>query len=286
MINVLVTGSKGQLGNEIKKLEDQYPEFNFYFTDIDDLDLTSEEAVARWFDLNKPRVVLNCAAYTAVDKAEEDRELAMLVNKTSVGYLAKQCNRHKALLIHISTDYVFDGTNHKPYNEGDPTRPISFYGLTKLEGEVTLQQIADRYVIIRTSWLYSAHGNNFVKTMLRLGKERESLGVVVDQVGTPTYARDLAEAVLKTAQTYGDEQVKEVFHYSNEGAISWYDFAQAIMEEAHLNCQIKALESKEYPTKTNRPFYSVLNKTKIKTQLKLEVPHWRESLRKMIIELD
>ncbi len=232
------------------------------------------------------RVVLNCAAYTAVDKAEEDRELAMLVNKTSVGYLAKQCNRHKALLIHISTDYVFDGTNHKPYNEGDPTRPISFYGLTKLEGEVALQQLADRYVIIRTSWLYSAHGNNFLKTMLRLGKERDSLGVVFDQVGTPTYAGDLADAMLQTAQTYGEETVKELFHYSNEGAISWYDFAKAIMEEAQLNCEIKALESREYPTKTNRPFYSVLNKTKIKTQLKLEVPHWRESLRKMIKELD
>lgn len=286
MINILVTGSKGQLGNEIKKLKDQYPDFNFFFTDIEELDLTNNEAIALWFQNNKPQVVLNCAAYTAVDKAEDDRELSMLVNKTAVSYLAKSCTRHKALLVHISTDYVFDGTNHKPYNEDDKTKPISFYGLTKLEGEVAVEQFCERFIIIRTSWLYSVHGNNFVKTMIRLGKERDSLGVVFDQVGTPTFAGDLAQAMLEATAQMHDQQVKEVFHYSNEGVISWYDFAKAIMEDAGINCQVNAIESKDFPTKTNRPFYSVLNKTKIKTQLNLQVPYWRNSLKNMIQELE
>jgi dTDP-4-dehydrorhamnose reductase len=286
MINILVTGSKGQLGNEIKKLKDQYPDFNFFFTDIEELDLTNNEAIALWFQNNKPQVVLNCAAYTAVDKAEDDRELSMLVNKTAVSYLAKSCTRHKALLVHISTDYVFDGTNHKPYNEDDKTKPISFYGLTKLEGEVAVEQFCERFIIIRTSWLYSVHGNNFVKTMIRLGKERDSLGVVFDQVGTPTFAGDLAQAMLEATAQMHDQQVKEIFHYSNEGVISWYDFAKAIMEDAGINCQVNAIESKDFPTKTNRPFYSVLNKTKIKTQLNLQVPYWRNSLKNMIQELE
>lgn len=286
MINILVTGSKGQLGNEIKKLKDQYPDFNFFFTDIEELDLTNNEAIALWFQNNKPQVVLNCAAYTAVDKAEDDRELSMLVNKTAVSYLAKSCTRHKALLVHISTDYVFDGTNHKPYTENDKTKPISFYGLTKLEGEVAVEQFCERFIIIRTSWLYSVHGNNFVKTMIRLGKERDSLGVVFDQVGTPTFAGDLAQAMLEATAQMHDQQVKEIFHYSNEGVISWYDFAKAIMEDAGINCQVNAIESKDFPTKTNRPFYSVLNKTKIKTQLNLQVPYWRNSLKNMIQELE
>lgn len=286
MINVLVTGSKGQLGNELGKLADRFPDFNFFYTDVDTLDLTDLDAVTTWFDQNKPVVCLNCAAYTAVDKAEDDRELAMLVNKTAVANLAKNCTRHNALLIHVSTDYVFNGLNHKPYNENDQTAPISYYGLTKLEGEVAVNQFANRLLIVRTSWLYSIYGNNFVKTMIRLGKERDSLGVVFDQIGTPTFAGDLAEALLIAASRFYDKEVKEIYHYSNEGVISWYDFAKAIMEDAGLSCEVKAIESKDFPTKTNRPFYSVLNKTKIKNQLQIEVPYWRDSLRKMIQELD
>ena len=286
MIPILVTGSLGQLGNEIKKQAGDFPGFHFFYTDIDNLDLTDENAVANWFNNNKPVVCLNCAAYTAVDKAEDDRDLAMLVNKTAVANLAKNCRRHNTLLIHISTDYVFNGMNYKPYNEDDATAPISFYGLSKLEGEVAVRQFAGRAIIIRTSRLYSVHGNNFVKTMIRLGKERESLNVVFDQIGTPTFAGDLAQVMLQVADQYYDREVMDIFHYSNEGVISWYDFAKAIMEEAGLSCEIKAIESKDFPTRTNRPFYSVLNKEKIKNQLDIEVPYWRDSLRKMMNELE
>lgn len=285
MINILVTGSNGQLGNELQRLADDFPEFRFTFTDIAELDLTNEEKVKAWFDENKPDVCLNCAAYTAVDKAEEERDLAMLVNKSAVAILAKQCTRLNTLLVHVSTDYVFDGKNFKPYTEEDQTAPISYYGLTKLQGEIAVKDFAKRYLIIRTSWLYSAFGNNFVKTMIRLGKERDSLGVVFDQIGTPTYAGDLAKAMLVATDQLYDKEIKEVFHYSNEGVISWYDFAVAIMEEAHLSCEVRAIESKEFPTKTNRPFYSVLNKSKIKSQLHIEVPYWRTSLKKMIEEI-
>lgn len=285
MINILVTGSNGQLGSELQRLADDFPEFRFTFTDIAELDLTNEEKVKAWFDVNKPDVCLNCAAYTAVDKAEEERELAMLVNKTAVAILAKQCTRLNTLLVHVSTDYVFDGKNFKPYTEEDQTAPISYYGLTKLQGEIAVKDFATRYLIIRTSWLYSAFGNNFVKTMIRLGKERDSLGVVFDQIGTPTYAGDLAKAMLVATEQLSDKEIKEVFHYSNEGVISWYDFAVAIMEEAHLSCEVRAIESKDFPTKTNRPFYSVLNKSKIKSQLHIEVPYWRTSLKKMIEEI-
>lgn len=285
MINILVTGSNGQLGSELQRLADDFPEFRFTFTDIAELDLTNEEKVKAWFDANEPDVCLNCAAYTAVDKAEEERELAMLVNKTAVAILAKQCTRLNTLLVHVSTDYVFDGKNFKPYTEEDQTAPISYYGLTKLQGEIAVKDFATRYLIIRTSWLYSAFGNNFVKTMIRLGKERDSLGVVFDQIGTPTYAGDLAKAMLVATEQLSDKEIKEVFHYSNEGVISWYDFAVAIMEEAHLSCEVRAIESKDFPTKTNRPFYSVLNKSKIKSQLHIEVPYWRTSLKKMIEEI-
>jgi len=286
MINVLVTGSHGQLGNEIKKQAGDFPGFHFFYTDIDNLDLTDENAVANWFNNSKSVVCLNCAAYTAVDKAEDDRDLALLVNKTAVANLAKNCKRHNTLLIHISTDYVFNGMNYKPYDENDATAPISFYGLSKLEGEVAVRQFAGRAIIIRTSWLYSIHGNNFVKTMIRLGKERESLNVVFDQIGTPTFAGDLAQVMLQVADLYYEREVMDIFHYSNEGVISWYDFAKAIMEEAGLSCEIKAIESKDFPTRTNRPFYSVLNKEKIKNQLHIEVPYWRDSLRKMMNELE
>lgn len=285
MINILVTGSNGQLGNELQRLADDFPEFRFTFTDIAELDLTNEEKVKAWFDENKPDVCLNCAAYTAVDKAEEERDLAMLVNKSAVAILAKQCTRLNTLLVHVSTDYVFDGKNFKPYTEEDQTAPISYYGLTKLQGEIAVKDFAKRYLIIRTSWLYSAFGNNFVKTMIRLGKERDSLGVVFDQIGTPTYAGDLAKAMLVATDQLYDKEIKEVFHYSNEGVISWYDFAVAIMEEAHMSCEVRAIESKDFPTKTNRPFYSVLNKSKIKSQLHIEVPYWRTSLKKMIEEI-
>ena len=283
MKKILVTGSNGQLGSEIRQLEKQYPGFTFTYTDVDELDLTDEKAVDDFLKSMPFDFCINCAAYTAVDKAEDDRELARLINTTAVEYLTKACAAHHTFLVHISTDYIFDGTNYRPYIETDPPSPNSYYGLTKLEGEKAMKQFTSNGLVIRTSWLYSSFGNNFVKTMLRLGKERDVLGVVADQIGTPTYAGDLARAIL---DILSEEKIKEgvnIYHYSNEGVISWYDFAQAIMREAQTNCKINAIESKDFPAKANRPFYSVLNKAKIKKDFGLEVPYWLDSL-KLVLE--
>ncbi len=284
-MKILVTGSNGQLGSEIKELSKDYPQLSFVYTDVEELDLTDKQAIFSFFEKGGFDVCINCAAYTAVDKAEEEEKLAELINGTAVGYLAEACSQYDALLVHISTDYVFDGTNFKPYVETDTPAPNSAYGRSKLQGEQQVLEKADKALIIRTSWLYSAFGNNFVKTMLRLGKERDELGVVVDQVGTPTAAADLAKAILEMIKDSGDKPVKEIYHYSNEGVISWYDFAKAIMSDAGLNCKVNAIESKDFPAKANRPFYSVLNKTKIKTDFNLEVPYWLDSLKKTIKKL-
>ncbi len=285
MKKILVTGSNGQLGSEIRRLEIEYPDFVFVYTDVEELDLTNEKAIQQFLTENPFDYCINCAAYTAVDKAEDDRELAMLINATAVEYLAKACAIHQIFLVHISTDYIFDGTNYRPYTETDPLSPNSFYGLSKLKGEEAIRQFTDNGLIIRTSWLYSSFGNNFVKTMLRLGKERDILGVVVDQIGTPTFAGDLAKAILDILTSERPRNGVEVYHYSNEGVISWYDFAQVIMREAGFSCKINAIESKDFPATANRPFYSVLNKAKIKNDFGIEIPYWLDSLKTVLKQL-
>lgn len=285
MKNILITGSKGQLGSEIRDLSASYPDYNFIFTDIEELDLTNKVDVANFFNKNNISVCINCAAYTAVDKAEDDRELALLVNYKAVQILAEACHDHNTFLVHISTDYVFDGKYYKPYDETYPPSPDSYYGLTKLKGEEAVFSYCENAIIIRTSWLYSAYGNNFVKTMLRLGKEKDEIGVVCDQIGTPTYAGDLAKVILDIVANHKESNTKEIYHYSNEGAISWYDFAKAIMAEAGLQCKVNTIESKDFPAKANRPFYSVLSKTKIKNDYRLEIPYWLDSLKIVLKKL-
>ena len=285
MKEILVTGSNGQLGSEIRQLEKQYPGFAFTYTDVGELDLTDEKAVDDFLKSTSFDFCINCAAYTAVDKAEDDRELARLINATAVEYLTKACAHQNTYLVHISTDYVFDGTNYRPYVETDPPSPNSFYGLTKHEGEEAMGKFAGSGLIIRTAWLYSSFGNNFVKTMLRLGKEREVLGVVADQIGSPTYAGDLARAILDILSGEKLKEGVEIYHYSNEGVISWYDFAKAIMRESGTDCKINAIESKDFPAKANRPFYSVLNKAKIKKDFGLKVPYWLDSLKHVLVQL-
>lgn len=286
MNNVLVTGSNGQLGSEINALYSKYPDYHFMFTDVEELDLTNFDQVETFFSTNEIKVCINCAAYTAVDKAEDDRELAMLINFKAVENLAKVCQKNNSLLIHISTDYVFNGLHYKPYEESDPVAPDSYYGVTKLKGEEAVFSGCDKAIIIRTSWLYSSFGNNFVKTMIRLGNERSELGVVVDQVGTPTYAGDLAKAILTIMVKNGNQNINEIYHFSNEGVISWYDFAQAIMEAKSIDCKVNAIESKDFPAKASRPFYSVLNKAKIKHDFQVIVPYWLDSLKIMLSSLD
>jgi dTDP-4-dehydrorhamnose reductase len=286
MKSVLITGSNGQLGSEIKALDSQYPDFQFIYTDIDELNLTDEQAINTFFVKEDFHFCINCAAYTAVDKAEDEPELAMLINATSVVYLAKACSKKGIPFIHISTDYVFDGKNHKPYSEFDAANPGSEYGRSKLAGEKAVFGFSDTALIIRTSWLYSSYGNNFLKTMLRLGRERKELSVVFDQVGTPTHAGDLAKAILDIVSSDKIQEGVTVYHYSNEGVISWYDFAQAIFRESGISCHVKAIESKDFPVKATRPFYSVLNKSKIKNDFQVEVPYWLDSLKLVLKQLE
>ncbi len=285
MHNILVTGSKGQLGNEIQKLASSYPSFKFIFTDVEELDITDVEQIDNFFNKNKIDFVINCAAYTAVDKAKTDRKLADLINVTAVKYLAKISKKFKTTLIHISTDYIFDGRNYKPYIETDKPDPISYYGKTKLNGEIQIEKYAGNAIIIRTSWLYSEFGNNFVKTMIKYGNERDSLKVVADQVGTPTYAADLAKVILEVIPKLKNIKGIEIYNFSNEGAISWYDFAEAIMKLKNINCKIFPIESKDYLTLAPRPFYSILNKAKIKNDFGIEIPYWLDSLEKCLAEL-
>jgi len=278
-VRILVTGSKGQLGSDIRDESALFPQFVFDFTDIEELDLTDSQAVENYFSLNKPDYCINCAAYTAVDKAEDEPELAMLINEKTVKTLASNCKKYNTKLIHISTDYVFDGTNHRPYTENDKAYPDSVYGLSKLKGEQAIKRINSGAMIIRTSWLYSSYGHNFVKTMMRLSKERDEIKVVADQVGTPTYSGDLAKAILTIIKNFSKESITGIYHYSNEGVISWYDFAKAIMQVTNTRCNVLPIHSKDFPAKANRPFYSVLNKTKIKADFKLEIPYWLDSLK-------
>ncbi|MBO4956361.1 MAG: dTDP-4-dehydrorhamnose reductase [Rickettsiales bacterium] len=266
----LVVGANGQLGNCIRLfLKD-----TAIYTDKEELDITDENAVKEFVKNNNFKCIINCSAYTAVDKAENDVELATKINVAGVRNLAKT----NIPLIHISTDYVFNGKNNVPYVETDTTDPMSVYGKTKLEGEKEVLKYSKSAIIIRTAWLYSQFGNNFLKTMLRLGKEKESLNVVFDQVGTPTYAIDLAEVIFKILQSGKYENTKEIYHFSNEGVCSWYDFAVEIMKEANLTCRVKPIESKDYPTLAVRPSFSVLNKGKIKKDFDVEIRHWRKAM--------
>lgn len=275
--NILVTGSNGQLGSEIKELASKYS-YNFFFTDRNNIDITSKDSIKEFSKTNNINVIINCAAYTAVDKAESDEINADLVNRKAVKKLSIIAKELNIKLIHISTDYVFDGKNFKPYVEEFQTNPQSIYGKTKLDGENELLDINPlNSIIIRTSWVYSYYGNNFVKTMLRLGKEKEELGVIFDQVGTPTYAKDLAITILDIIPQIENSKV-EIYNYSNEGVLSWYDFAKEIMKMAKLNCKINPIETYQYPTPAKRPHFSLLNKSKIKSKFNLEIPYWKDGL--------
>jgi dTDP-4-dehydrorhamnose reductase len=282
--NILVTGSNGQVGSEIKELSSNYF-YNFFFTDRNSIDITCKDSIRDYCKANDINVIINCAAYTAVDKAETDIENADIENRKAVKKLALISKELNIKLIHISTDYVFDGKNFKPYCEEFQTNPQGIYGKTKLDGENEMRDINPKdSIIIRTSWVYSSFRNNFVKTMLRLGKEKEFLGVIFDQVGTPTYARDLAKAILDIIPQIKNKKV-EIYNYSNEGVLSWYDFAKEIMRMAKLNCKVNPIETFQYPTPAKRPHYSLLNKSKIKSTFNVEIPYWKDSLDECLIKL-
>lgn len=278
MKKILITGGKGQLGRELQVVAKQYPNVSFTCIDIEELDITDSLAVNNFIKENPCDVLIHTAAYTAVDKAETDKENAHNVNVNALKNIALASRKYNFFLIHLSTDYVFDGKNHKPYTENDATQPLSVYGQTKLEGEHILLNTVNRCAIIRTSWLYSSFGHNFVKTMLRLSQERKELQVVYDQIGTPTYAADLAETILKIAFDNAKITKPTLYHYSNEGVCSWYDFAKEIMYYTQAQTYIHPIETKDYPTPATRPYYSVLNKAKIKEDFHISIPHWKDSL--------
>ncbi len=279
---ILVIGSSGQLGQSLKSVSKQYPQFQFTYSTRKELDLFDLSTLDNFFSTQHFDVIINCAAYTAVDRAEQEPELAEQVNHIAVRKLADIAKQNASLLIHLSTDYVFNGRACAPYSESDTTQPKSVYGETKYKGEQAIIETDCHALIIRTSWLYSEFGHNFVKTMLRLGKEQKRLSVVYDQVGTPTYARDLASAIMVLVSQRGEQQrndnYESIYHYSNEGVCSWYDFAKSIFEVSHINCELEPIETKDYPTSAQRPHYSLLNKQKIKDDFQLTIPYWRDSL--------
>lgn len=279
-MNILVTGKNGQLGSEFSHLSSMYKYHNFYFTDVECLDLTISEQVNEYFVLNKIDLIVNCAAYTAVDKAEEEKDKANEVNNIAISNLVRVCLKHDIKLIHISTDYVFDGTKSSPYSEDDIKNPIGIYGLTKSLGENEILKSNISAIIIRTSWLYSSYGNNFVKTIIRLSQEKNSINVVNDQFGSPTYARDLAQACMHIIDQSDSWLARpEIFHFSNEGKCSWYDFAKKIIEINQMKLEIVSVNSENYPSKTKRPKYSLLDKEKIKSKFNISIPQWEDSLK-------
>ena len=283
MHNILVTGSNGQLGNELRLVvEEKDKDNNYFFTDVEELDITNKSDVSQFLQANDIDVVVNCAAYTNVDKAEDECEIADLINHIGVKNLAETCKERDGFLIHISTDYVFDGTKNTPYTETDKTKPLGVYGETKLRGENAIISSGCEYVIIRTSWLYSSFGNNFLKTMQRLTAEKESLKVVFDQVGTPTYAGDLSNVIHTIIQKDEADIKNQIYHFSNEGVCSWYDFAIAINEASGHNCNVQPCHSIEFPSKVTRPSFSVLDKTRIKNVLGIEIQYWHDSLYRCI----
>ena len=282
-MNILVTGANGQLGNEMQVLARENLQHTYFFTDVQELDICDEQAVYAYVSEHKIDIIVNCAAYTAVDKAEDNVELCDKLNNIAPGYLARAAQANGAAMIQVSTDYVFDGTAHIPYTEEEPTCPASVYGSTKLAGEQNVMDHCEKAMVIRTAWLYSIYVNNFVKTMIRLGQERDSLGVIFDQIGTPTYANDLAQAIFAAINK---GVVRGIYHFSDEGVCSWYDFTVAIHRLAGIaSCKVKPLHTADYPAKAPRPHYSVLDKTKIKDTFGIEIPHWEESLKRCINQL-
>ncbi|MCF8232949.1 MAG: dTDP-4-dehydrorhamnose reductase [Bacteroidales bacterium] len=282
-MKILITGANGQLGSEIKRIASAYPRHQFFFTDVDELDITQYSQVADYLEKNQIETLINCAAYTAVDKAEEEEKKAEVINGKAPGVLAQALKERGGKLIHVSTDYVFNGKTYHPYKEGDTPNPETAYGRTKLAGEKNIREQNPDAFIVRTAWLYSEYGKNFVKTMIRLGNEKNEIGVIYDQVGSPTYALNLAEAVLTLAdiKTRGTS----IYHYADEGVCSWYDMAVEIMRYKQFDCKVNALETHQYPTPARRPPYSVLNKSKIKNILANDIPHWRTSLLKCLENL-
>jgi dTDP-4-dehydrorhamnose reductase len=282
-MKVLITGSKGQLGLSIKKLTPEFPDYRFIYTDVEELDITKADDIRKFISDTNPEVIINCAAYTAVDKAEEDTEKAHLLNTTAPGYLAKAASENNILLIHISTDFIFGGDRKTPYTEEDKAVPESVYAKTKADGEQEVVKNSKRAVIFRTSWLYSEFGHNFVKTILRLAEERQEINVVNDQIGTPTYATDLAETILRLLPELTKiNQGTEILHFSNEGIASWYDFAKEIVQQSGLKCKVNPISTKQYPLPAKRPAYSVLDKSKIKSRYGIDIPDWREGLRRCL----
>lgn len=289
MANILVTGSNGQLGSEFQKLSEKSGH-EFIFTDIDELDLTDHHEIERFFENKDISFCINCAAYTAVDKAESEIENAIAVNVSAVRNLAEVCNSNHTVFIHISTDFVFDGSNCQPYVESDKARPINVYGQSKYDGEQQALKENTKTIIIRTSWLYSSFGNNFVKTMMKVGKKNDTLNVIFDQAGTPTYAVDLVEAILIIIEEIQTKRIDKeeyfgIFHFSNEGIASWYDFAIEIFRISGINCMVNPILTKDYPTPSKRPHFSVLDKSKIKTTYGLAIPYWKDSLSRCIKEI-
>ena len=283
-MNILVTGSAGQLGHSLRDIAADSAN-RYIFTDVAELDITDKSAIIRMMESENIKLVINCAAYTNVDKAEDDFDTANLINNTAVRNLAEACKQFGATFIHVSTDYVFDGSSNIPYTEDMPFAPLGVYGVTKLHGEHAVLESGCDYIIIRTSWLYSEYGKNFVKTMMMLTEERETLNVVFDQAGTPTYAGDLARVIYNIVENNKYKGNNGIYHFSNEGVCSWYDFAHEISELARTECDIRPCHSNEFPSKVNRPHYSVLDKTKIKTTFGLTIPYWKDSLRVCISNL-
>ena len=282
-MKILITGCNGQLGNEMQLLEMENPQHTYFNTDVAELDITDQKAIETFVEENQIDGIVNCAAYTAVDKTEDNQELCTKLNANAPEYLAAAIEKRGGWMVQISTDYVFDGTNHTPYVESDPVCPNSVYGRTKLAGEEAALKACQKTMIIRTAWLYSTFGNNFVKTMIRLGNEKPELGVIFDQIGTPTYARDLAVAIFAAIN---QGIVPGIYHFSNEGVISWYDFTKAIHRIAGITtCHVRPLHTSEYPTPATRPHYSVLDKTKIKNTYGIEIPYWEDSLKDCIEKL-
>lgn len=277
-MKILVLGAYGQLGRSLKDITTNYLQYDFIYTDVDSLDITDYNSVNDFILKQKPDIIINCAAYTAVDKAESEQEQALLLNANVVENLTKIVKVNNIFLVHVSTDYVFDGKGYRPYNEDTFTAPVSIYGKTKLLGEQAILNNPCHCAIIRTSWLYSEYGRNFVKTMLRLGKDRQQLTVVDDQIGSPTYAPDLAEAIMQVVLQKELVKQTEIYHFSNEGVASWYDFAKAIMKSGNCPCEVLPIPTEQYPTPAQRPFYSVLEKRKIKSRFSISIPYWKDSL--------
>jgi dTDP-4-dehydrorhamnose reductase len=284
-MEIVVFGARGQLGRSFMDISYNYPKHHFLFTDVENVDITKYEQVANFVGKNYPHVIINCAAYTAVDKAQSDPKGAMALNIHAVANLTKVAAENNIFLVHLSTDYIYDGRQNRPYRETDNVHPLSVYGRTKWKGEMDVMRSLCRAVIIRTSWLYSEYGTNFVKTILNLSEEKEQLNVVADQFGTPTYARDLAEAIMKIISQKEKIEKTEVFHYSNEGTATWYDFAVETLRLSKRRCKVLPVSSSQYSTSAKRPQFAVLNKQKIKETFDLEIPYWRDSLMQCITNM-